>query len=266
MRRRESVRPMSARCYGYIPAVKGERVEGKPYRRGISAAQPAANAGAEFIIPCRRAVRHQGNSSSCVGHGFTRATELLCDAAGIECPDLSPFYVYWCARKVGGDTSVDNGTQLHNAAEAEVVFGVCGDADWPDPFATLTAEYPPVAAMVDGSDRRIRGIDWHRIEPSDSLFLDDAEHAIRSGMPVLIGFPVGRTFEQALGPWTLSLTSDVLGYHCVPVFGVRGVGALREWRICNSWGVEWGDSGFAWIDSALMGAATEAIVLSKAAA
>jgi hypothetical protein len=85
--------------------------------------------------------------------------------------------------------------------------------------------------------------DWRRVNVQDEL---EVKSHVAAGFPVLFGMLVDSTFMQlSAGQVYRAPAGSPKGGHAVLVVGYDD--ARQAFKILNSWGTTWGDSGFGWI-------------------
>ncbi len=187
----------------------------------------------------------QGGQGSCVGWstGYGLASYLANEAFGwgynSDAHLASPAYVYAKAREVhNGDCQ--NGTYINYALDVLVRDG-CSSLQT-QPYSDQTCPLDPSAA--DAGNFRI--VNYHALDPRGR---DDIKSWLSQGYPVVVGITVYDNFMYLSGTSTYSsLSGEVKGGHAILVVGYDD--SRNAYRLMNSWGTGWGDSGFAWVDYA----------------
>lgn len=205
------------------------------------------------IIDWVRTPRSQVGGS-CVANAWCHALEMLADAFQVPVPVLSAQGLYWCARQRHGDQDHDDGTWPRSAGDALVKVGV-GDASlWPDSYATLNTQ-PGPDYFVEAYDKRIKIDAYYNVLSSGEERLNELEHAILAGHPIVFGVPVSQEFLDYRGEnYVIDAPNvrDVIGWHALVVHGVVGRDDQRSWKVLNSWGPNWGFHGGCWVTSEYM--------------
>lgn len=207
----------------------------------------------EHIIVEHTPISDQGSLSSCVANAVCDALEVL---LGLEDPknvvQLSRLHCYWNARSYTQDTDKDDGTYIRNAIDSLRTLGVCPEDVWPYAMSNVFAQ-PPIRAYQKSIDNKIES--YYRIDGAGSSRCDTVEHAVRSNHPVVFAAPVTDDFTKYFRGdgrvWPE--TKTWVGYHAMIVVGVRYVNGERQFKIRNSWGPSWGDSGRTWFSEGYMG-------------
>jgi C1A family cysteine protease len=191
----------------------------------------------------------QGQTSSCTGHGTTRAIMFARAKQGLPFIDLSRLFPYWNARAAEGSTAADDGASVGDAIAASQKFGDCPYADLPTDSALVTVA-PSIQAFADAikhtalAATRVWGA-------NDNGLAYHTKHCIAIlGLPVPLGITVYESFESdkvantgmVLMP---AANEEIVGGHCVVAVAYDD---LNERVLCNnSWGPDWGLKGSFWI-------------------
>ena len=110
------------------------------------------------------------------------------------------------------------------------------------PYDAARCSAKPSDAVVQAS-RPFAIADWRRVNALDDL---EIKTQIASGFPVLIGMDVDDAFERLRGDRTYErFVGPSLGGHAMVVVGYNDQKAA--FKVINSWGKNWGTSGFGWI-------------------
>lgn len=192
-------------------------------------------------------VSNQDALGSCTAQAWCDTLEYLAVKSGQPHTDLSRLFVYYCAREFDGNTQWDAGSTIRSGAKALAKVGAPIESLWPyviSEFATKPSEQ----AYANAPNQKLS-----RYERIPNLF--SIKSVLSRGIPVVFGFAVYQSFEQASegghvpypvlsGPGRESL----LGGHAVVAVGYDNTkpydGALigRGCVICrNSWGPQWGE-------------------------
>jgi hypothetical protein len=200
----------------------------------------------------RHGVLDQGATGSCTGHGAG-----LCAAVERNVSKRSPFFIYYEARRMIGETEVDNGAYIRDAVKVCSTIGAPAYRYWPSVAQMLFTD-PETKADADAAKRKI--FTYHRVQGGQEF-----RSCLAGGHLFTIGFACYENlFDDSTaesGIVTMP-AGDFEGGHCVAVIGyddnfresewaqwARNQG-LPDYRIpdrvyeCqNSWGLEWGRAG-----------------------
>lgn len=197
-------------------------------------------------------LRHdQGQTSSCVGNGTTRALEIKRNEKfGVENHiALSRLDVYFSARDLMDpkQSHVDAGTNICLAMDALRLYGICREETWPwnpDKINTI----PSILSTREDALNKISG--HFKIMSSGNQRIDDIILNLQNKNPVVFGMTVGEEFETYnANSSVISKCTNYKGGHCTILVGyINGV-FIGE----NSWANDWGYNGFYFIDPTLIG-------------
>ena len=85
-------------------------------------------------------------------------------------------------------------------------------------------------------------------EPS-GLGLDLIEQIIRQDQVPILGIALTSGFHSPNPPWKISSDGPLKGLHAVAGVGLGKLDGARSLLIRNSWGLDWADDGYAWLDA-----------------
>lgn len=188
-------------------------------------------------IGARNPVEDQGQFSSCTGNATTSALEIVLKTA-----PLSRMMAYYNGRALEHSTQVDDGASIRDVIKCVVRQGVAAETTWP---------YIP--------ENISRGPDGHAIAEGLMLVpkigaykrittLSGVKAALARKLPVVFGFMVPDYFqsdEMAKGWLRLPTLADpMIGGHAVVAVGYDAGVKDPYVLVRNSWGREWGLSGY----------------------
>lgn len=156
----------------------------------------------------------QGNTGTCVGHGFAHRAE----DGPIKRPDqdVDPFEIYRLATHLDpwpdNDDDLQAGTSVDAGARASMQLGYVRAFYWA--WDIHTAE-----EFVLNHGSLVIGIPWY-----DGMFR-----------------PVQREVAPGAWRWVIEPSGGIAGGHCLLVNGRNR--DLDTWRMKNSWGTSWGQMG-----------------------
>jgi hypothetical protein len=206
----------------------------------------AAAAAASVDLSARmRPVADQGPRGTCLAFAVTAAHELARTGQGHN-QGLSVECLYWAAKQRDGDVS--EGTSFASAYDALANTGHPREELWPyDPLRDASApDYAPPPAIVHGNCHRAV---LREITP----MLEAVRSELAAGCAIAVGIPLWDSFYTPKeGELDLPARSELTGaLHVVTVVGYDD--RAHRIRIRNSWGVGWGDSGYATLPCGFIG-------------
>lgn len=194
----------------------------------------------------------QGPTGSCTGHGVG-----LLDAIERNVTVRSPLFLYYEARRVIGETELDNGAYIRDAIKVATALGAPTYGRWPTKGANLFSD-PSDSADRDAAKRK--AYSYHRLDNGN-----DYKSCLAAGHLLTIGFTVYANIDDPIvtrfGIIPMPAGSDD-GGHCVPIIAYDLDFRNSEWAASarkngypadavpeqvyigqNSWGADWGRSG-----------------------
>jgi C1A family cysteine protease len=184
-------------------------------------------------------IEDQGNLGSCTGNAIAGAIELLHKKQN-RTLDISRLFIYYYERLLEGTVNYDNGAYIRDGIKACYTYGAPAENLWPYNISKFR-NVPSKEAITDAAKRKVtsyqRAIDFNAV-------ID----AITSGYPVTVGFSVYSSFENnsvartGIMPYPNTKREQLLGGHAVLLVGYNKNNNTFIAR--NSWGTNWGDSGY----------------------
>ena len=192
------------------------------------------------LRPQCRAVYDQGQLGSCTGNGWAGAVQFLRMKQNL--PDFTPsrLFIYYNERVDDNDVPQDAGAAISDGAQVVTKEGCPSETLWPYDI-TRFADPPPPAAVDDAKQHLVLQVQ------QVSQDLTSMKEVLASGLPIVIGFVVYKSFESD----EVTKTGIVpmpghhekkLGGHCVVLVGYDDSKSMFIAR--NSWGVAWGLDGY----------------------
>jgi hypothetical protein len=179
-------------------------------------------------------IRDQGDRPTCLAHAVTAAHE---HSRGDE-RALSPEFLHYFAS--GGGKEVSCGVDAVRAALSNQGQPIESDC----PYHLIA----PSAGWAPPSKLKV----YRRHSEEASTTHTAVVSVLKSGRPAVLGVELCSSFFEPKLPWVISATGATHGLHAV--LGV-GVGLFRTGRVIlirNSWGVDWGYAGHAWLDETFL--------------
>lgn len=185
-------------------------------------------------------VGNQGGQQSCVAWAMAYALKGYQETVQLGEPvKFSPSFVY---NQINGGKNVP--TQVTDGLNILSEQGVCLMKEMPYD-ETKWDEEPTEEAK--SSAKRFRIDEWRRV---NTLDIKEIKTHLAAGLPVIIGAMVTAEFrdngytEGADFIWKKN--GEPIGGHAMLVVGYDD--DKNAFKIINSWGKNWGDGGYGWID------------------
>jgi hypothetical protein len=160
----------------------------------------------------------------------------LSTAATAATGSVSPSDLYAKIIASEGNTC-GNGTQVVDGIERMIVDGVASLSQVP---------YTDSACVMPSTSSQFLLSGYNTVDPTNAVLLKQYIYNLSVLPLAIVVYP---DFESATGPSVYShsgASGDCsLGGHCVALVGWDDT--RQAFRIMNSWGTNWGDSGFLWV-------------------
>ncbi len=197
------------------------------------------------LRPYMTPVEDQGELSSCVANAVAGAYEYLVKRhRGDDAYDVSRLFVYYNARKRQGAEGEDDGSIIADAIEGLREDGACSEDTWPyDP--DTVAEEPSGEAYEEASQFLVE--DMQLVATT----LEAWKGALADGYPIVFGLSLFDSFDQQKKAGLVPLPSpkeasrESHSGHSMLCVGYSDPD--RVFIVRNSWGSDWGDSGYCYI-------------------
>jgi Papain family cysteine protease len=184
---------------------------------------------------------NQGGQGSCVGWAaaYLKTYQEVVETG--EDPDsifFSPSFIY-NQIKSGGDC--DSGSQLDDALNLLSEQGNVAESRFPYDQNACDV-LPNDEVKLEAGPFRIAS--WRRANTQDPT---EIKRHLFNESPVLIAFEADDAFfDVKAGDIYKDPPSNNAGFHAMVVVGYDN--DKNAFKLINSWGTEWGDSGFGWVD------------------
>lgn len=195
------------------------------------------------LRPFASPVKDQGDLGACVPSAVTSAYELLIKKhLPNQYTDLSTLFLYYNARLVEETIDHDVGVMhIKNALKVAKLCGLSRDSLWNYTEDRLT-DRPSDDAYIDALSRRITS--YKMVSSIDNIIENLADDH-----PVVVGMDVFEDFDSLTKddpvvkmPWRGAYS---MGGHSVVIVGYSLPN--QQFTIKNSFGTDWGDSGYAYV-------------------
>lgn len=189
---------------------------------------------------------HQGDQGSCVGWAVGYALKTYQEAIEINISrpqawdHFSPAFVFNSIKQGDNCTA---GSKISDALEFVANTGAVRMEDFP--YQENQCLPPAEEVKSLGKDYAIKS--YRRLQKDGMLFA--IREALSNEKPVVIAMKVFPSFENWEGGENYKHDPDIefqVDYHAVTVVGYDD--ERRALKIINSWGKDWGDDGFFWMD------------------
>lgn len=235
--------------YGWKPSAPDFRDEAYKYcvRSEIAKALPPS-----IDLRSGLDIFDQGPIGSCGPNSISK--DILYSAQKqdilVNPPTPSRLFIYYATRSLMGTVNQDSGVDNRTMLKALAKYGWCnespttpGEAYWP--YAPTNFKTQPNQACIQQALTR-RIVAYHSVEQK----LETMKGCLASGDPFIFGFTVYKSFESQQVAQTGIVPmpqpgEDAVGGHDVWICGYDD--ARQMFLLCNSWGANWGLTGYAWI-------------------
>ena len=182
----------------------------------------------------------QGQLGSCTSQAIAAAYEFDQKKQGL--PDFTPsrLFIYWNERAIEHTTGYDSGAQIRDGIKAVASLGVCPEPEWPYVISKFAIK-PPAKCYTDAL--KDRAVKYARVKRD----LQQMKACLASGWVFVFGFTVYESFESNEVAQTGVVPmpgpdESVLGGHAVLCVGYND--ETQRFIVRNSWGPDWGISGY----------------------
>lgn len=227
--------------YGWKPDLPDYRDHVYTAKVDAAALPPSFDNSTDPAMP---AVWDQGQLGSCTGHGVGAVIAFEVKQATGKDFMPSRLFIYYGERVIEGDVSQDNGAAIRDGIKVVNQIGCPPESDWPYDISKF-AQKPPQKAYTDGLQER--AVSYARVARTQ------IKQALVAKNLVVFGFTVFSAFEspEVAKSGVLHLPQrgeQNLGGHCVAIVGYDDT--KGAWKVRNSWGQNWGQDGYFWMDYA----------------
>lgn len=190
-------------------------------------------------------IKDQDNLGSCTAHAASSAMEFLAVKLGKTRTIFSPLFIYYAERvKIEQvSPSDDSGAQIRDTIKSLTTYGTCSENTWPYKIDKFSIN-PPTIAWMEAVDHQI--LKYYRC-----YGLDGIRNCIAEGYSLIGGFSVPDNMNSAEVSNTGIVRypkseEPIIGGHAIHLVGYDD--KTHQVVFQNSWGSEWGDKGFGYLD------------------
>lgn len=183
----------------------------------------------------------QGELGSCTANGIGFAFEFDMMKQKLKTFTPSRLFIYYNERVIEGTTDYDSGAYIRDGFKTINKQGVCSEEkDWPYDITKFT-EKPSSICYEDG--KKNVTVKYKKLVQNIEQF----KASLIEGFPIVFGFSVYESFEsdevKKTGIVPLPKPDEpILGGHCVCCVGF--IEDKKQFIVRNSWGKDWGLSGY----------------------
>ena len=203
-------------------------------------------------------VQNQGSLGTCTAHALAAVYAYEQRVQKMRVITPSRLFIYYNERLLTHQRSLNCVVRLRDAIKAVAKRGVCLESLWPYSEAPDRLRKRPSKEAFDRAATR-KIVEYHRIARGTAkrgAFLKHLKQCLADGCPFLFGFMLYKSFEtkevkrtgiMPLPDWR---RERPLGGHAVMAVGYddRRMSVL----VRNSWGPQWGLSGYFWMPYGLI--------------
>ena len=191
-------------------------------------------------------IRDQGARPTCLSHAVSTAHEHAREST----VQLSPEYLHHFASGVAEGA----GISVADVSETLAKEGQPTESDCPYQADGVPCHWtPPVGVRL-----------YRRTSLAKEPLATEVEAALKTGSAPILGISLPDAFHTPVAPWVIPPQGIVVGLHAVLVVGTAMSDGDRHYLIRNSWGPEWADGGYAWLDRSFLNQHLhEVLVLSE---
>lgn len=190
-------------------------------------------------------VSEQGNLDSCVAFAVIGAMEYLENVQnpGKSFVSLSPQFVFYNERVLEGTTQKNAGTYMEDGIRVVSKYGACELSLWQYNETNIYTK-PSDEAYADAAKRKV--LSYCTVEQNQTAVMT----TLSNGFPIAFGFLAYAGFESPEVTKTgivhiPAKDESVLGGHAMLIVGYDLPN--QQFLVRNSWGPNWGISGYCWV-------------------
>ncbi len=194
------------------------------------------------LRPYLTPVENQGATNSCTANAMAGAYEYLAKRLQGKADDVSRLFIYYNARALDGDPSIDEGTYLQSCIQVLQKYGACSERTWNfDPDRIF--DQPDDPSYNEAADFLVETAERVDVD------LDTMRSCLAEGYPFAFGLQLFGSFQKVgstgLVPMPDRDREKHDGGHAMLCVGYSDHD--RVFIVRNSWGDDWGDRGYCYI-------------------
>lgn len=190
-------------------------------------------------------IKNQANLGACTGFAFGSAYETMRHVMSNNVKynqgdewNVSELFIYYNERDLMGTINRDTGAYMRDGCKALYKWGASLELFWPYVVSKFR-EKPGWMSYFAGRWTRIKG--YYRCFNNNDIKL-----ALSKGMPVVFGMQVYSNYFSYRGNVYKNKGGSYAGGHAQVLVGYDD--AKNAFLVRNSWGKNWGERGYCWID------------------
>lgn len=188
-------------------------------------------------------IKNQGEQGACSSFSLTSVFEYFINNETHQNDDMSEAYVYYNAREIQGDTSIDEGANLYNVIRGMAAKGVCLEELCPYDSSVFDKR-PSDEAYEDGKE--------HTVTTAKDIpvSVESVKSAINDGYPVVGCFRIFESLQDNTSgyipmPTDNERNSEEEKFHAMVICGYND--KHGHFIVRNSWGTDFGDKGYCYL-------------------
>lgn len=188
-------------------------------------------------------IKNQGKQGACSSFSLTSVFEYFINNETHQNYDMSEAYVYYNAREIQGDTSIDEGANLYNVIRGMASKGVCLEELCPYDSSVFDKR-PSDEAYEDGKGHTVT------TAKDIPISVETVKSAINEGYPVVGCFRIFESLQENTSgyipmPTDNERSSEEEKFHAMVICGYND--KHGHFIVRNSWGTDFGDKGYCYL-------------------
>ena len=235
--------------------------EAKHYARLSRMGEPASSllsgTPSSFATDLRYliSILDQENLGTCTANAIAQILrgDMIVKGAPPNTPFPSRLWLYSLAVALDGHKGKDVGTQIATIMKIASEYGFPPESLMPYDVPSF-GKQPSMAAWDNALvQRRTESVDYHPIMEIGDARVDTIIKALSSGKLVAFGTELSDDFKDRVAKGTVQAPgtlSNLMGGHAMVIcgHGIDPFSGRVRFLIANSWGQDFGDDGFFWMD------------------